>query len=701
MINFLTRPKFQMSSSGSFGGGGVIPVNSVLTLTPDVGTMPVVPDGAGNIDTLGGNLIQTTGGLNQITWDLVGGLDGQVIIGATAGSPAFANITSGDGTITFITGPNTLDIRANAGAIDLSQLTGDVGAASIPLAGNINIISDSTYAFNNINTESDFPSGDDLVIRLNNWIKWPTCSDAMTGNITLDSERFMHNYGDGGSSDNNTWLGALAGNFTMGAAAAENTGIGADVLSALTTGDSNTVVGSGSMVAATTSSDNVVMGVQAAISGTDLQQNVLIGFSVAQNLINGGNNIAIGAFSGDAWTTGSESDNIYLGSILSDGVGESNTMRLGDDGLGSGQQDAAYMAGVFNRSFGATSRLMFIDSNFKVGSATGANGEIPIGGGTGPVFNTITAGTGISITNGVNSITIDATGGAEDFVTDAGTANPVGGALNVLGGELINTAGAGDTVTVNLDRATTGEIIIAKTGAASEYGTLFSSDNSIDITTDVTVSGSFTIDLRADGGVAGRGAFKAIQTFVAPNVMGTLTNLQYLLGDGGGAGLTVLYDPSSSVFAGNGAGSELTYTAQVDGIYRFQMSVEFTGLNALTGVGVNITQGALLYFEFIVNGSPDTTFFMNATDFTAVAGASGAKYALRTEGATNVDLLGLNMLDRSVDIELSAGDVVTFGPRVAQFSGSPGAYTIADAISVGSTSGYNGTFVSGHLITPI
>lgn len=42
-------------------------------------------------------------------------------------------------------------------------------------------------------------------------------------------------------------------------------------------------------------------------------------------------------------------------------------------------------------------------------------------------------------------------GSSLDFVTDAGTATPVAGVINVLGGSNMNTAGAGNTVTINLD----------------------------------------------------------------------------------------------------------------------------------------------------------------------------------------------------------------------------------------------------------
>ncbi len=58
---------------------------------------------------------------------------------------------------------------------------------------------------------------------------------------------------------------------------------------------------------------------------------------------------------------------------------------------------------------------------------------------------------------GTNTLTID-TGSfiATQYDTDSGSAVPAGGVLNIVGGANINTSGAGNTVTVNLDTVITG-----------------------------------------------------------------------------------------------------------------------------------------------------------------------------------------------------------------------------------------------------
>ena len=127
----------------------------------------------------------------------------------------------------------------------------------------------------------------------------------------------------------------------------------------------------------------------------------------------------------------------------------------------------------------------------------GTNGQLLIAGGSTPTWSSVVAGTGISITPGANSLSIATTGStaATSFTTDSGTATPSGGILNVKGGELINTVGASNVVTINFDRGTNSPIPIASTGSATAFANITSSNGSMTIT-----NGANSIDLSAVSG---------------------------------------------------------------------------------------------------------------------------------------------------------------------------------------------------------
>ena len=127
----------------------------------------------------------------------------------------------------------------------------------------------------------------------------------------------------------------------------------------------------------------------------------------------------------------------------------------------------------------------------------GTNGQTLIGGGASAAWSTITAGSGITITNAANSITISAAGagGASSFHADVGTAVPMSGVLDIFGGELIGTTASGHTLVTNVNRGTNGQIPIAKTGGATAYANITSLNSSVTIT-----NGGNTIDLSVPSG---------------------------------------------------------------------------------------------------------------------------------------------------------------------------------------------------------
>jgi hypothetical protein len=83
------------------------------------------------------NAVQIGNGAGSLT-SLTLGTNGQVLIGGTGVAPAFALLTSTDNSISFTTGTNTLNLKANTPASTLT-LTPNSGAAISPAANNINV----------------------------------------------------------------------------------------------------------------------------------------------------------------------------------------------------------------------------------------------------------------------------------------------------------------------------------------------------------------------------------------------------------------------------------------------------------------------------------------------------------------------------------------------------------------------------------
>ncbi len=131
--------------------------------------IPVIEGGTGDI-TLTDNAVlvgNATAGIVQ----LAVGANGQVLIGATAADPAFATLTSSDGSVSFTTGANSLSLQVTGGTTSVTKLNGNSGTAT-PTAGAINVVtanstpkfvgSGSTLTLD-FNANSNVALGDSLV----------------------------------------------------------------------------------------------------------------------------------------------------------------------------------------------------------------------------------------------------------------------------------------------------------------------------------------------------------------------------------------------------------------------------------------------------------------------------------------------------------------------------------------------------------
>lgn len=261
----------------------------------------------------GSGVVKTTGAGSTVTVGLTAATDGQLIIGSSTGNPAWANLTSTGGSVAITNGHNSINLEATG--VDTGAITFDTNTTPATVSGTTITIAGGS----NINTSG---AASTVTINLNNSILLPTTTaNQLNGVISINSTSFLQAYGTA-----NTFLGSGSGNFTLTTAdAVRNTGVGNLVLEGLTTGAQNTCVG--------------------YVSGSDItsgSSNQCFGYGSGFNLTTGSNNVLVGTSAGNSYTT--EGSNICLGNLGT--VADANTIRVGTQGSGAGQQNKCFVAGI-------------------------------------------------------------------------------------------------------------------------------------------------------------------------------------------------------------------------------------------------------------------------------------------------------------------------------------------------------------------
>lgn len=210
-----------------------------------------------------------------------------------------------------------------------------------------------------------------------NLLMQDTTASGLAGVIKFGGDRFIHNFG----ATNNTFLGNNAGNF--GNTGNINIGIGPNSLLSLTngagnvcigsecgtdlqSGTSNAALGSNAFANAISGSSNIALGSLALSQFTSGNTNTAVGPSSLSGLLTGSINVALGHNSGGAYV-GAESSNVV---IKSQGViGDSNKIRIGTQGAGSGQQNECYIAGINGVSVTAAGTVV-ISSTGQLGTSS-------------------------------------------------------------------------------------------------------------------------------------------------------------------------------------------------------------------------------------------------------------------------------------------------------------------------------------------
>lgn len=218
-----------------------------------------------------------------------------------------------------------------------------------------------------------------------------------------------------------------------------------------------------------------------------------------------------------------------------------------------------------------------------------------------------------------------------EFTTDAGTAIPVANNLNVFGGTGINTAGAGDTITINLDVPVT----IANGG-----------------TNATAMTNTFGVNY-FDG------------TRIVTTTVGTAT--QVLTSNGPGVAPT---------FQAAGGGSSITITGDTGGALGPATAFTFTG--GTTGLLFNgaVTTETLGGTLIVANGGTGRTTLTNhgllvgagTTAITQLAAATNGQLPI---GSTGVDpVLATLTAGTNISITNGAGSITIAGIGAAGFTWS-------------------------------
>lgn len=416
--------------------GGMV----ATSYTTDIGG-PAIP--VGHILVLtGGNNITTTGLGNTVTFDLTGTTDHAVQVGNATGSlTSLAVGATGEG----LMGNTGADPSWTGSPTYSGTVTGGTGL--VATTGDVTITAGNL----------DLPN---------------TNAAGTEGIIGFGGAMWINNLGT-----HNTFVGEDSGNLALTiATTTDNTGLGYHALNILDGASNSVALGADSLAL--------------LVSG---DFNTACGSSALGQVATGGYNIGLGASAGSAITLASSS-NICIGNV---GAAESNTIRIGTQGNGAGQQDKAYMAGIYGASpAAATTSLVIVDSAGKLGaSALATDGQLYIGAtGAAPLWANITSTDAtITITNGAN--TIDLAANTMAWSREAGTsvaAAPNHGYVNTNAAlttiTLPVTASLGTAIEI-MGEGTAGWTIAQNAGQNIQYG---------NISTTIGVGGSLSSSNRYD-----------------------------------------------------------------------------------------------------------------------------------------------------------------------------------------------------------
>jgi len=603
------------------------------------GTGTVTSITAGN--GLSGGTITTTGTISLPTTGVSASTYGSTTAVPVIAVDTYGRITSASNTT--ITPSN---IGAASASTTISAGTGLSGGGDLSANRTLSLASVSAYAIlSNISNVSGVPTGNSLSSILDavigsaqgslifrNGTQWTALSPGTAGQLLRT----------GGTSANPTWATVSgAGTVTSVDASGGSTGLTFSggpitVSGTLTLGGTLGVANGGTALGTTPANGQLLIG-----NGT--------GYTLAT--LTAGSNITITNSAGGI-------------SIASSGV---STFSAGTTGFtpSTATNGAVTLAGTLNVANGGTGL-----------TATPTNGQIDIGNGTGFTRSTITAGTGITITNGAGSISI-ANAGVTSFsagttgftpsttttgvVTLAGTLATTNGGTGLTSftsggavyatstsvlttGTLPVTAGGtgqasaltqygvvygSSTTAMGITAAgTTGQFLLATTGAAPSWSSTIPSTAAV---TSITFG---TTGLTPN--TASTGAVTVAGTLVAVN--GGTGQSSYAIGDilyaSSTTALSKLADVATgSVLISGGVGAAPSYSA----------TPTLTSLTAASVYGGTSASSSLLLQSTTGSGTTDNIVFKTGNNgaVTALTIASNGNATFLSTSTTAIGTLSL------------------------------------------------------------
>lgn len=412
----------------------------VIGSTPEIPILFVANTGsatpaANTLNILGTGIITTVGSGDTITIEATSAA-AETLTGNTGGAvaPTANNINVvGDGTTITVAGnPGTSTLTISAiGTGILETLTGNSGGAISPTAGNINTVGTGSITIAG--------AGSTLTSQLTGLTNHNVLVGAGTATITKVAPS------------------ATSGVPLISQGAASDPAFGTAVVAGGGTGDTSFTAFAPICGGTTTTGALQSASTGQATSGFVLTSTGSSSLPTFQAVSASGAITTITGNSGGAEspTAGGNFNIVGTGSITVAGSANTETVQL---------------TGLTNHSLLVGAGTATITN---LGVAT--NGQLPIGSaGADPVLATLTAGTGISITNGAGSITIAATG-SEMTWTDEGTSfNAVAGNGYFITATATATLPAspsqGNVIAFAVDAAATTLTITANTGQVIRIG---------------------------------------------------------------------------------------------------------------------------------------------------------------------------------------------------------------------------------------